>query len=254
MARVTPMLGAICLLTATLAAQQPAPAFEVASVRRNTIDKGIPFGPTPPDGINLINRPVESLVRSAYDVQFFRLFGLPAWANEERYDVIAKAARPITEAERRLMLRSLLLDRFGLKAHFEPRELTVYVMTRARADGTLGPGLKPRPDCANADPPCVSSGSAFADGRLSLKASTLDGLAAGLLSSVLESMVVNEAKVDGRFDVELSWRPDNVSADANDKRPSLFTALEEQLGMKLTAQRRPVDVLVVDEIQRPKPN
>src|SRR5688572_14728661 len=113
MARVTPTLGAICVLTATLAAQQPAPAFEVASVRRNTIDKGIPFGPTSPDGINLINRPVESLVRSVYDVQFFRLFGLPAWANEERYDVIANAARPITEAERRLMLRSLLIDRFG---------------------------------------------------------------------------------------------------------------------------------------------
>ena len=251
MARVTPTLGAICLLTTTLAAQQPAPAFEVASIKRNTVDVGIPFGPTQPDGINLINRPVESLVRAAYGVEFFRLVGLPAWANQERYDVIAKAARPITEAERRLMLRALLIERFGLKTHFEPREQTVYVMTRARADSALGPGLKPRPDCAKADPPCVSGGSAFADGRLSLKATTLDGFATGLLSALLESMVVNEVKLDGHFDVELSWRPDNVSPDANDKRPSLFAALTDQLGMKLTAQRRPVDVLVVDQIQRP---
>ena len=241
-------------MTATLVAQQPAPTFEVAAVKRNTIDVGIPFGPAPPDGINLINRPLESLVRFAYDVQFFRLAGMPAWANEERYDVIARADRTITEAERRLMLRSLLIERFGLQAHLEPRELTVYVMTRARAASDLGSGLKPRPDCANADPPCVSSGSAFGAGRLSLKATTLDGFASGLLSAVLESMVVNESTLDGRFDVELVWRPDDVSVDANDKRPSLFTALEEQLGMKLTAQRRTVDVLVIDQIQRPKPN
>ena len=162
---------------------------------------------------------------------------MPAWANEESFDIIAKAARPITDAERRLMLRSLLIERFGLKTHVEKREQTVYVMTRARSDGAPGPGLKPRPECAKADPPCVSGGSAIPPaGRLSLSATTMDLLASGLVSSVLESTVVNESTLDGRFDVELSWRPDNVSADANDRRPSFFTAVEEQLGMKLTAR------------------
>lgn len=253
MARLTLTFAAASLLIAALAAQQPAPAFEVASIRRNTTTVGIPFSPPPPDGINLINRPVESLVRSAYSVEFFRLVGLPAWANEERYDVNARAARPITEEERRLMLRALLIDRFGLKAHFEPREQTVYVMTRVRPDSASGPGMKPRPDCAKADLPCVSGGSAFADGRLSLKSARLDALA-GLVSSLLESRVVNESNVDGWFDFEMSWRPDNVSADANDRRPSLFTAMEEQLGLKLTAGRRSVEVLVVDQIQRPTAN
>jgi uncharacterized protein (TIGR03435 family) len=252
---VRPAAGAVFVLCATLAAQEAPPAFEVASIRQNTVDKGIPYVPNPPDGITLINRPLESLVRFAYDVQFFRVVGMPAWANEERFDIDAKAGRPITEAERRLMLRSLLIERFGLKTHFEQREQTVYVMTRVRPDDSLGRGLKPRPDCAAANSPCVSGGSAIPPaGRLSVNATTSDALATGLVSSVLESMVVNESKLEGRFDVELSWRPENLGADPNDSRPSFFTAVAEQWGMKLTAQRRPVDVLVIDQIDRPKPN
>jgi uncharacterized protein (TIGR03435 family) len=252
---VKPTAGAVFLLCATLAAQEPPPAFEVASIRRNTVDKGIPYVPNPPDGITLINRPLESLVRFAYDVQFFRVVGMPAWANEERFDIDAKAARPITDAERRLMLRSLLIERFGLKTHFEPREQTVYVMSRVVPDGPPGRGLKPRPDCAAANPPCVSGGSAIPPaGRLAISATTLDTLASGLVSSVLESMVVNESRLEGRFDVELSWRPESVGADPNDSRPSFFTAVVEQWGMRLTPQRRPVEVLVIDRIERPKPN
>jgi uncharacterized protein (TIGR03435 family) len=246
------LIGAFTICP-TLAAQQTTPAFEVVSIRPNTTTDGIPSSPASPDGISLVNRPVESVVRSAFDVPFFRIVGMPAWAKEESFDIIAKAARPITDAERRLMLRSLLIERFSLKTHVEMREQTVYVMAPVRPDGALGPGLKPRPECAEADPPCVSGGSAIPSaGRLSLSATTIDFLASGLVSSVLESTVVNESTLDGRFDVALSWRPDTAGAD--DTRPSFFTAVEEQLGMKLTAQRRPVEVLVIDRIERPTPN
>jgi uncharacterized protein (TIGR03435 family) len=235
-------------------ASGPQPAFDTVSIRPNTgSDTSIPFGPVPPDGINVVNRPLESLVRQAYDIQYFRVMNLPAWANQERYDVTAKAGRPITDAERRLMLRQLLADRFGLKVHFESREQTVYVMTRARPDGPLGSGVKARPECPAAADTCLSAGSAIGPaGRLSLKAATFDLLASGLMSAVLESLVLNESKVAGHFDVELSWRPD--TADAADSRASFMTAVEEQLGMKLTAQRRPVQVLVVDRLQRPTAN
>ena len=237
-------------------ARQAALGFDIVSVRPNTgTDTSIPFGPTPPDGFNVVNRPLESLVRYAYEVQFFRLINMPAWANQERFDIIAKAGRPITEGERRLMLRQLLADRFGLKVHFEPREQTVYVMTRARPDGALSPGLTPRPECPAASDKCVSAGSAIVPaGRLSLKAATFDLLASGLMSAVLESLVLNESHVDGHFDVELSWRPDTATADAADSRASFITAIEEQLGMKLTSQRRPVQMLVIDRIQRPTAN
>jgi uncharacterized protein (TIGR03435 family) len=250
MSRARLTAAAFCLLTAIPGAQQPA--FDVASIRPNTSERGIPFIAPPPDGINVVNRPLESLVRSAYGMPFFRIIGMPAWANEERFDIVAKAARPITDSERQLMLRSLLIDRFGLKTHVEQREHTVYVMTRIRADA-LGPGLKPRTDCAGPAAKCVSGGSAIPSaGRLSLSATTIEGLANGLVASVLERTVVNESKLEGHFDVELSWRPDTAGAD--DTRPSFFTAVEEQLGMKLTAQRRPVDVLVIDSLERPRPN
>jgi uncharacterized protein (TIGR03435 family) len=82
--------------------------------------------------------------------------GAPGWTSEERFDITAKASAPITDAERRLMMRGLLVDRFRLKAHFESRNQAVYVMTRARANGQVGPGLRLRPDCVQ--PPVVFHG------------------------------------------------------------------------------------------------
>jgi uncharacterized protein (TIGR03435 family) len=75
-----------------------------------------------------------------------------------------------------------------------------------------------------------------------------------LLTSLVQDLVRDESNIAGVFDVELSWRPATVGADANDPRPALFTAIEEQLGLKLNATRRPVDVLIVESIQRPTPD
>jgi len=252
----------VALVQAQSVSAQSAPraeslAFEVASVRPNTgSDRSISFGPMPPDGISLVNNPLESIIRYAYQVQPFRLVGVPGWASEARFDITAKASRPITDAERRLMMRTLLVERFQLKARFESREQPVYVMTRVRPDGPLGPGLRPRPECVRVND-CQSGGSAVRGaGRIALQAVTLDQLASGMLSLMLDGVVRNESNTDGAFDVELSWRPDvaGVATDPNDARPSFYTAIEEQLGMKLTAGRRPVDVLIVESVDRPTPD
>ena len=231
---------------AAAAAQEPL-RFEVASVRANTGSYlGIPFDAPPPDGYTAINTPLESIVRAAYGVQWFRVTGLPGWTREARYDITARAARPITADERRLMIRTLLAERFGLKARFETREQTIYVMTRARPDVPLGRGVKPRPDCPGAQR-CDGSGGA-AGGKLNVRATTMDRLADGMFSSILGNVVRNESDIAGFFDVELSWRPEDAPAD--DARPAFFTAVEEQLGLKLTPQRRPVEILVVESIER----
>lgn len=176
---------------------------------------------------------------------------MPAWASAERFDVTAKATKPIGDRERRLMMRSLLVDRFRLKAHVESRDQTVYVMTAARADRSVGPGLTPRPDCAAT--PCQSAGtSSRVAGMIRVRAITLDRLADGPLSLLLNEVVRNESGIAGTFDAELSFRPE--TADASDGRPSLFTAVEEQFGVKLTPQRRPVEVLVIDALARPTPD
>jgi len=228
---------------------QERPRFEVASVRANTGSDEIPFSPSPPDGYTVVNVPLESIVRFAYNVQPFLVIGLPGWTHEASYDITAKAARPITNDERRLMVQSLLAERFDLKARFEKREQTVYVMTRLRPDGPLGPGLKPRPECVDAAKPCTSGGSGTrVGGFVRVRALTLDRLAGGMMSLMLDQVVYDESNTAGIFDVDLSWRPDDAPPD--DARPSFFTAVEEQLGLKLTPQRRPVDVLVVESIAR----
>jgi uncharacterized protein (TIGR03435 family) len=248
---VTGLALSVTMYTGVRAAQNAAPRFEVASVKPNVgADRSIPVRPPPPDGITYTNYPLESIIRFAYGVQPFRLEGAPAWTREERFVIAAKADRPISDEERRMMLRTLLAERFRLKARFESRERTIYVMTVLRADKQLGSGLKPRPECATEK--CPSGGSGRQD-AIQMRAVTLTQLADGMLSSVRGELIRDETGVAGLFDVEMSWRPE-TSTDPDDARPSFFTAMQEQLGLKLEPMRRPVEVLVVESIDRPTPD
>jgi len=253
-ARFTMPALAVCFVWLSIGgqAQQAAPSFEVAAVRPTTSTDGIVnIPPTPPEGVALHNRSLADVVRYAYQLGSFRVFGLPRWTEDERFDIVAKAARPITEAERQAMVRALLADRFRVKAHFEKREQTMYVMTRAKGDGSLASGLRPRPDCATT--PCQRSGSSSrVAGVIRLRGTTIAGLAEGPMSSILGQVVRDESGIEGVFDVQASWRPDAVDAPVNpsDERPSFFTAIQEQLGLRLEPRREAVEVLVIDSVER----
>jgi bla regulator protein BlaR1 len=248
-------LALILAFVGGVAVSAQVPAFEIVSVRPNTSTDGtINIPPIPPDGVVLHNRSVADVVRYAYQLPPFLVVGLPRWAEDERFDIVAKAARPITETERQSMVQVLLADRFRLQAHFEKREQTVYVMTRARADGPLGSGLQPRADCVTT--PCQRSGSSSrVAGVIRLRGTTITGLA-DMMSSILGQVVRDESSIEGRFDVQASWRPDAVDAPVNpsDERPSFFTAIQEQLGLRLQPSRAAVEVLVIDSVERPKSN
>jgi uncharacterized protein (TIGR03435 family) len=198
-----------------------------------------------------VNLPLYQIVLNAYSVQSFRVTGMPKWAFEARYDIIAKAAGPITEPQRRQMLQALLADRFNMKGRIESRDQPVFVMTRLRPD-SLGPGFKPRADCTGTPPPCTPEGTA---GRLVgyLRGQALPmSQVERMLTLVLEQVVYDETKIEGLFDVDVSWRPEKAPPD--DPRPaSVFTAVEEQLGLKLTPQRRPVDFLIIESLDRATP-
>ena len=239
----------LCLvLGRIISAQDAVLRFDVASVKRNAGDAGFTFAPDPVDGFRRTNYPLfDGIIRYAYELQPFRVIGAPEWTRNERYDIVAKAARPISDAERRLMVRTLLADRFKMTSHFEMRDRTVYLMKPLRADAHLGPGLKPRPECESS--PCQSGGSGRSDG-INIRAVTLKQFAEGMLSTLRGELVYDDTGVPGRFDVELSFRPD-ASTDANDTRPALVTAIQEQLGLKLEPQRRAIEVLVIDSIDRP---
>jgi uncharacterized protein (TIGR03435 family) len=242
------------------AAAGDQPSFEVASVKRN----GQPDGPRlfqalPGGRVNLVNQTVRELIYSAYQTQEYRIIGGPAWLSEDRFDIAASAGTDAPPPQMLLMVRTLLADRFRLGMRRETRELPVYRLVMARADRQPGPQLKPStcsPDAAGSPggdgpAPCMNRGG---PGSLISTGATLDTLANRLgRLPVIGRPVVNQTGLSGRFDVELSFTPDQTAGPASDAI-SVFTALQEQLGVKLESARGPIEVLVIERVERPEPD
>src|SRR5688572_29646392 len=148
--RMAPILALAAALAAPLLAQEPAAeTFEVASVRINQTGDRTSYTDTEPGGRFIAtNMPLRTLITSAYDLRSFELIGAPDWTGAERFDIVARAAREFGPAAPgrpdpdKLMLRSLLANRFALRVHRETRELPIYALTPARADGRLGPRIR----------------------------------------------------------------------------------------------------------------
>lgn len=202
---------------------------------------------------------VQSLLRTAYRVQSYQLIGAPGWFATKRYDIVAKIEGDLPSQQQ--FLQSLLKDRFKLVVHPETRELPAFALVMSRNDGTLGPQLrKSNFDCdsylGNAhplpEPGKVSPCSARINpGSLSAKAILLTQLATSL-AAFAGRFAVDRTGLKGRFDVELTWTPEQAAADADG--PSIFTAIQEQLGLKLVPEKAPVEVIVVDHAEEPQTN
>jgi len=269
------MLAAV--LTAFTAAQSTSPAkppaFEVASVKPNTSGDGrVLMTPQPGGRLNLVNVPLRLMIRYAYRVQDFQVVGGPDWLSTARFDVVAKAegGNPSQE-DLQLMLRSLLADRFKLVVRPDKREMPTYSLVPARADGKTGAQLRKSdancgPATAPSAPPAPgqlpSCGSMLGFGNLKARGSTMAALAS-TLSTFAGRIVVDRTGLAGGYDVDLNWTPDQIPRPVGDQPvqvngvtvdpngPSLFTALQEQLGLKLESTKGPVDVLVVERAEKP---
>lgn len=253
-------LVVVTALTAFGAQEQPpspAKAFEVASVHPNTsgtVQTNISFTP---GGVTFTNLQLKAIIQFAYGIsQPSRLAGVPDWANNERFDIVARG--DVTSLEdRRVKLQALLADRFKLAAHTEQRSIPIYTLVLARSDGKLGPSLKPSAaDCATAQRCGVRSGG---PGEVNLTGFQISAFAA-LLSVTQGRPVVDGTALTGTYDIQLTFAPDLPvvrgadAAPVPDGRPSIFTALQEQLGLKLQPGNRPEDVLVVDRVSHPDEN
>lgn len=276
----------ISAFTAVIVAQTPSPqrlAFDVASIKRNVSgqqNRGI--GLAPGGGFSATNLPVRALIRFAYPIQNYQLIGAPDWVNTEFYDVAAKAPASVVNSNGRVMdeevqemLQALLAERFRLAVHHESRELPTYVIMLAHNDGTLGPSIrKSEVDCdalekSGAAPPRPVPGQPplcggrFGAGRIMMNGFPLSQLALNL-STWTERFVVDRTGLDGAFNYDLQWvvdqmpmfdqigAPSRALATSPDPAgPSLFTAMQEQLGLRLEPSRGPVDILVIDHIEKP---
>jgi len=195
------------------------------------------------------------LMYNAYDLRpnDTNIPGLPGWAMTAQFDVDAKMDDDTIAALQKLpgedkqkqiqfMLQALLADRFKLRVHTETRDRPIYALVIAKG----GSKLKPLPADAK------QKGSSWGNGRIQLQAGPIDRLAF-CLSDGLDKVVVDKTGLTGKYDITLTWTPDDRQGTA-DAGPTLFTALEEQLGLKLESTRGPVDTLVVDHAEKPSEN
>lgn len=261
-ALVRVILGTAVLLSAT-SAQDTRPQFDVASIKPNHSGNPImQFQPGPEGNFTASNCSLRLLIRYAYDMQPFQLVGGPGWVTSDRYDIAAKAAGNPPLPGLQAMLQRLLEDRFQLKYHSETREADGYALVVSKP-GKLResePGDCPPPS-SGPHPPCGglrnSPGNTFG-----YKLTSAD--LAGSLAFFLRRFVVDRTGLTGKYDVELEWMPDPDPSSAlppdvdrpsvATDRPSIFTALQEQLGLKLEATKGPLRVLVIDHIERPTEN
>jgi uncharacterized protein (TIGR03435 family) len=273
MTRRIALLGTLLALgTAGPEAQRGAadarPAFEVASIRQNvSADQGASVRPRPGGGLTVTNNTFFNIVRNAYSVQGVQVVGATDWMTRDRWDIVAKAEGDARPADLMLMLQSLLAERFKADIRRETREMEVYALTVARSDGQLGPQLTLSSVDCDAIAGAVRAGEAppppRADGRPTCGMRVLSGYAAAggyaihdiarNLAGITGRIIVDKTGLTGRYDMELKWTPDPLqnapSADLD--QASIFTAVREQLGLRLDAQRAPTEVVAIYSASRP---
>jgi uncharacterized protein (TIGR03435 family) len=226
-------------------------AYDIVSVRPQKEDPQVgSYWRSAPYGFSA-SVPVYSLITSAFHVIMEdQISGLPDWGRTENFNIEAKLDPENAEAIRKLhgddrgkenalLLQSLLADRFRMKAHTEVKELPVYNLVVAKS------GLKMK-EAAPDQPFGYRMGLGKITGQSVVIASLI-----GSLSHPAGRLIIDKTGLTGRYQVDLTWAWDD---DPNATGPSLFTALQEQLGLKLESARAPVDVVVIDHIERPSEN
>lgn len=257
-----------------------SPAFEVASVKPNKSGDQRVMIQLPPTGrFTATNIPLRLLLRQAFDVQGFQIVGGPNWLDSDRFDIVAKTPDGMTAPEQmRPMLRALLADRFKLVAHNETREMPIYSLVLARTDAKLGPALSvAKVDCEarfnaarrGGPPPQfpapgqpMECGFMMGGGTMNVGGMPMLELARSL-SPLVGRIVIDKTGLKGRYDFQMTFAPEGRGfgpgpgpggvepPPVDPNTPSLFTALQEQLGLKLESERGPVDVVVIDRIEQP---
>ena len=254
------------------------PAFDVVSIKIATENSGA-APPAAPNRYQKTRVSLDNLLLDAFGYQRRRIIGLPDWNGSLSFEVSATAAAPLTSETKKLMIQRMLAERFALRTHIESRELPYYELSRARADGPFGPRLsRTAVDCEairaerarngevglaiprtpGAEKPVCGSyyyTMSYSDGRRSLRfltsGTTMESLA-NFLSGPADRVVIDRTELSGDFDADLEFSV--LNGAASDNLPSLFSAVEEQLGLRLKSERGPIDVLVIEEVSRPEAN
>ena len=223
--------------------------FEVAVIRPDLSGAaaGTSFNVFEGGRVRIVNEPVKLLIRVAFQLQDAQIAGGPAWLDSDRYDLEAKTGRKEKPGpgETAPLMQSLLADRFHLTFHREMRELTVSALVSARNQRG-----EPKLKKSEAEQSAMNTHGGAGKSELVGAAVSMEALAR-YVGNRLGRIVVDKTGLTDTYDLTLEWSPDEV---ADSSAPSLVTALREQLGLRLESQKSPVEVLVIDSIQRPSEN
>jgi uncharacterized protein (TIGR03435 family) len=261
-------------ILATLPLQATAqPRFEVASVRLNDSGSTSMKLPPPTGGrFTATNIPLKVLISYAYGVQGFEISGGPGWMSTDRYDIAAKTDAAVLDMNGyKSMLQALLVDRFKLGVHRETKDVPIFALVPAKsgpkltpADASgcvaMGPNAPPPPPRAPSDPAPTACGTFFTGpNTLDGKSMSMSGLA-NTLSIMVGRPVIDKTGIPGIFDIHMEFAPGgtNLPAQSTDPDssglPSIFTAIQQQLGLRLESQKGPGQVLVIDHVEKPDAN
>jgi uncharacterized protein (TIGR03435 family) len=237
------------------------PSFEVATIKPTKPDEqGKAFIVTPDRHFKIINQPLSSILSFAYGVQVKQIVGLPAWADEDKYDIDAKpdAEGAPSDKQWRSMLQKLMVERFQFKFHRDKKEMSVYVLSVAKS----GPKLTKSEGDPNGLPGLFFRGKL---GDLGVRNANMGDFCGMMQNVVLDRPIVDQTGITGRWDFSLKWTPDDSqfggmgakippSTDTADAPPNLYTAIQEQIGLKLEATKAPADVIIIDHVEKPSAN
>jgi uncharacterized protein (TIGR03435 family) len=246
----------------------PGATYDVATIKQTSPNaQGGGVGMRPNGSFYTKNQSLKNIVCGAYDVMLFQCVGGPAWFESDQYDIEAKPDSATQEQLQTLgmkqrvqvyqrMQQALFADRLKLKVHYETREMPIFALVVAKGGlkmheskegDTYANGLK------------GSDGKAFGrgafmvgNGKMTAQGMSMDALA-GQLAATTSHIVSNKTGLTGVYDFTLKYS-DDMATGADSAAPSIYTALQEQLGLKLEPTKGPVDVLVIDHVERPSAN
>jgi uncharacterized protein (TIGR03435 family) len=248
-------IAALLLMSVPVWAQ--APVFETASIKLNNSGARPWLAPPVGSSFTATNVTLKLLIPLAWHVPSLGLTGGPSWITTQGFDVTAKAAGTLDTDRFGMMMQNLLKDRFNLQIHEEKREAQIYVLIPAKTGLHLpNASLEPcfagiRDSRSDEQVPCDAMNvtpELIADDKVSM------AWFASVLSGVLGRPVVDKTGFAGSFRVRLEFAPMANSGDRSNARPSLFSALQEQLGLRLESQKEPAGILVIDHAEKPSEN
>lgn len=248
-----------CLLVISIvvSCRAQSPAFEVVSVKLNRLGGPAGFRPEP-GRLTVTNMSLKALVEFAYNIRDYQISGGPGWFDSDRWDVAATASGAVSDEEQKQMLQALLADRFRLNIHHETRDLPVYALSVGKNGTKLQANTDGKPQELKQGLIVRANSALFRLNGVDVPIVKL----ADFLAAHIGRMVNDRTRMQGTFDFTLEWAPDPAHApslngarmEPNPDGASLFTAVQEQLGLKLESTKGRVEVFIIDRAEKATEN